>query len=103
MQNVATEQSQRFDPGRFVIDADGAAVMRLANGEVLRFYVGDDGLGVSGHSVKVVCDRTLVVIPSAGNSLVLTTPKAMQRAEQLRAEAVAARDAASGKTAARAS
>lgn len=64
----------------------------LATGEKVRIYPGDDGLGITNHSIRIVCDQTMYVRPHADNAATITTPKAQERLRGLLAEVVRTRN-----------
>jgi hypothetical protein len=67
----------------FIIEkeSDETAVITLANGDKIRLYEGDDGLGVMGYSLKVVADKLVTVRPRSDNAVIISTPTAVKAAD----------------------
>jgi hypothetical protein len=85
-------------PIKCELDVDGQGVkITLANGEELR-VIPQDSMGVEGYQVKIFASKQLVVLPSSGNAVVLTTPKAARQLEDEIQRVVATRDSQYGRS-----
>ncbi|TBR75377.1 MAG: hypothetical protein EPN64_13115 [Burkholderiaceae bacterium] len=68
------------------------AIFKLANGEVVRVSLWQGGLGTEGFRLKITTDRGLLtVMPSSGNSIELSTVRALEQEQQKVREGVANR------------
>lgn len=81
-----------MDNEKVITETFKSAIFELANGEVLRVALWEGAIGTEGYRLKITTDRGLLtVMPTAGNSIELSTVRALEQERQRIQVAVANR------------
>lgn len=80
--------------GRRAPDLDEPVEFRLASGEAVQVTLSEGALGVPGYRLKITATRgVLAALPSAGNSMEVSTLAGLRQEQERIAEVVRERDA----------